>query len=87
MAFKDNKAAIEVFKTDMLAVKTTSIIKYKRIREKTLKYVSAIDNNKLNYSTSSELDILHAGYIEYCNNILTFFVNLDSQYLTHWKGL
>jgi len=85
MSLKTNQDAIATFKINLEGVKSTSLIKHSRIEEKTTSYVNIIEQYKESYSTGSDTDILHASYVEYCNNILTFFVGLDSQFLEHWS--
>ena len=85
MSLKTNQDAINTFNIALEAVKLISLIRHDRIYDKTITYVNEISQYDENYATNDDIDIEHIKLVEYCNSILTYFVELEGEYLDNWS--
>jgi len=78
-------ADLATFKADLEALKSESMIKYRRVKDKTAVKVAAIENYRQNYPDGSDEDIYYNDLVFQCNAILERFELLSSGYQDYWS--
>ena len=85
MSYTKIQTDYNTFKSDLDTLKSTSMMKFWKVNERTKEYQSTIERElEVHFLENGDIDLKLTEYINYINSILALYRDMSSTYWEHW---
>lgn len=77
---------LATFKSNLNALKSTNILKYEDVKNKTQIMTEEIESYEHNYTNDQDVYLKFDKNLIFCEALISYYDSLKSNYFNHWVG-